>query len=49
MRQIANRDTEIETIGVDLLGGEVHAVGVVLPSIETESDLDIAQLAETEG
>jgi hypothetical protein len=49
VRQISNRDTEVEFLSVDLLSSQVHAVSVILPAIESESELDVPQLAEAEG
>lgn len=49
VRQISNRNTEVEFLSVDLLSSQVHAVSVILPAIESESELDVPQLAEAEG
>lgn len=47
--QIPDGNAEIEFLLIDLVGGKTHAEGVILPSVQTKTDLDVAELAEAEG
>lgn len=45
--QVANGNTEVEILCISLLCGLAHSVSVILPSIKTEADLNVAELAES--